>query len=101
MVVGTIEKTPFEEIDVSVDFSPRLAAGVTISSISVVATDAQGNVVTSALVAASPTPVVIDNVAFLRVIGGTPGIGYYVSVLGVTSNGQQVEGTIAINITEW
>jgi hypothetical protein len=100
--VLALNKTPYEIFDISVDFTQAINGGTPVLA-SVTATDAQGNDVTSQLIAPSPVPALVgstDVVAF-AVQQGYAGQTFTISVkVSDSVSGQRFEGTITLTVTQ-
>jgi hypothetical protein len=96
LIAGTISKTDWEVLDRSVDFSLVAPSGTTMSIVSVTASDSQGLDVTSLIISGYPS--VQGFVVNFRVVGGSEGKTYAVSVKVQTSDGQKFEGTVGLFI---
>lgn len=95
------EKTPYEELFRTRDFSPWLESAETISSASVIVTeknsgaDATATMAPSNQVAPHGTPA--RQVRY-KIIGGTAGKTYRIGVRVVTTNGQKLESYIDMKV---
>lgn len=97
--MATISKTPFEKFPASWDFSAVLSQGETISLSGVTAKAFLGASDTTAqVIATSPAATVQGSVVTFWVQGGTVGDRHAISVKVSTSLGQQLEGTVYLEI---
>jgi hypothetical protein len=99
--IGPTNKTPFEEVNRSVDFSALVLPNSTLSLVSVTATDSSGDDVTSAIIATSPAPSITGNVVTFRLIGGTANSWYFVSTKVEDQTGQEFEGVIILTVNPY
>lgn len=95
----SIQKTPYEAFNCSIDFTQVIGAdGLTINA--VVSTDLNSGADTTAtVIAASPAPAIQGDTVIFRVQGGANGQSHLVGVR-VTDNvtGEQFEGQITVKI---
>lgn len=97
---GSVSKTPVEVINLTLDFSPQAANGITL--VGVTATNMANNAdQTSTVVSASPPPVVLSSTekVFVQVKNGVIGARYNVSiVVSKNDTGEVIEGNIILQV---
>ena len=101
MALALIPKQPFEEINYAVDFSPDLAAGVTLTLVSCTAVNvATGADSTAAVIAAAPPPAVAGQTVAFCAKDGTDGDVHKITVKVSTSAGEKLEADLDLFIVE-
>lgn len=98
--VGTLEKTPFESPECSVDFTPNITPGDLLAMQSVTAT-LSGIDRTASVIRSTPPPQMSGYSALWETYGGLPDAHYVISVkvYGIPS-GEQLEASIDLLIEE-
>jgi len=101
--IMTVYKCPFEQFDVSLDFSNDVGAGNTITSISAVAaiSNLTGEDSTAEVIAAAPPAISGSGTAVVfEVCGGVVGETHTISVQIVSSIGEKYQGDVTLRIVE-
>jgi len=100
----TVYKCPFEQFEVSLDFSADIGAGNTLSSISAVTAvnDLTQTDSTAEVVAATPAPTISASgtAVVFEVTGGVVGETHLISVQIVSSVGEKYQGDLTLRVVE-
>jgi len=94
--IGTFEKQSYEEVNIIVDFSNRMATAETISSSTVTVTAKGGTTDYSSTMAGTPS--VSGQTVICLIKGGTTGNLYNASYRIVTSASQKFEADVIIKV---
>jgi len=96
----TITKTPYEQVNCSVDFSAVVGSGSIV--LDSVVTTLQNGAVTKGIVATTPAPAITASTStvVLQLVGGVARTTYLVSVRVSNSvTGEKWDGVITLNVT--
>jgi hypothetical protein len=97
MAVGQIVKQPYEALNWTHDFSPDCQPGVTLTLISVTATNllTAANS-TSAVIAANPAPAVSGQEVLFQIQDGADGDQHKIDIRVATSAGESLEADLLL-----
>lgn len=99
--MALITKTAYEKDSYYVDFVSRLAAGETITLVSVTSINmATGLDSTAEIIASAPAPSVSGTQVIFWYQGGAAGEEHVISARVATSNNRSLEGTVDLSVRE-
>lgn len=96
--IGTFEKQSYEEVNITVDFSNRMATSETISSSTVTVTGKGTSTDYSSTMAGTPS--VSGQTVICLIKAGTTGSSYNASYRIVTSASQKFEADVVIKVQD-
>ncbi len=99
MIVGQVSKQPGELFPLTIDFSPELATGETVTSAVVTTRDATTGVDTSSTIKSGSHTVASPKVT-QKVTAGATGDRHILTIKATTSAGNVYEGEIELHIRE-
>jgi hypothetical protein len=101
MAVATITKQPYEALNWAHDFSPDCQSGVTLTLVSVTATNLlTGANSTSAVIAANPAPAVSGQEVLFQVQDGADGDQHKIDIRVSTSAGELLEADLLMFVKQ-
>jgi hypothetical protein len=101
MSVATIVKQPYEALNWAHDFSPDCQSGVTLTLVSVTATNLlTGANSTSAVIAANPAPAVSGQEVLFQVQDGADGDQHKIDIRVSTSAGELLEADLLLFVKQ-
>ena len=99
MILGQVSKQPGELFPLTVDYTPELATGETVSSAVVTSRNAATGADSSATILSGAVTVASPKVT-QKVTAGTSGDRHIITMLATTSTGNKYEGEIELHIRE-
>jgi hypothetical protein len=101
MAVGQVVKQPYEVLNWAHDFSPDCQAGVTMTLVSVTATNLlTGASSTSAVIGTNPAPAVSGQEALFQIQGGASGDQHKIDIRVSTSAGELLEADLLLFVQQ-